>query len=354
MKELWHSLWHRMTDTRLIRRATDALAHARCRRHLAALDRLQPERRQTRILLGLIHAAKSTPFGRAHDFARIRNADDFGRLVPLSSPELANGTCASGLEPAQRAALHTALALVRRTKPQADLCKGSMLFLDEAASTVARSAAGTTVTCLSGSVSSLLKTMAEAKRCARRDRVTEIWPDLTAVLWSRRPNDPSADLLRAEVGDGVVLLETVSRFGAPVAVEDPDTGLLRWLPDHGVYFEFVPTAESQPQRLTFDRVEAGVDYELVLSSPAGSWACRTGDVVRFERRDVPLFHLSAVRAEEKFTLTLPRVEEPPGTPHSALRTPHFTKAPHPRNGGIPAAPPKMFVHSPWSVPADRG
>ena len=354
MKELWHSLWQRLTDTRLMRRVTDALLHARCRRHLAALDRLQPDRRQTRILLGLVHEARSTPFGRDHDFARVRSADDFRRLVPLRTPAQPLSLPSSpALASAQRAALLTALALVRRTKPQADLCMGSMVLPDEAASALARTG---TVTCLSGSVSSLLKRMAEAKRQARRDRVMEVWPDLTAVLWSRRPTDPPADLLREEVGSDVQLLETVSRFGAPVAVEDPETGLLRWLPDHGIYFEFVATAESQPQRLTFDRVEAGVDYELVLSSPAGLWACRTGDVVRFERRDVPLFRITGVSAEEKYTVTLPRAEEalPQDTPHAALGTPHAIQPPHRRSDGIPAGRPEMFVHNPWSVPADRG
>ena len=129
------------------------------------------------------------------------------------------------------------------------------------------------VTCLSGSVPALLKVLAEVKRHARRDRIAEVWPNLTAILWSRKPSDPAADLLRDEVGPQVVRLEVATRLGMPVGVEDPESGLLRWLPDHGVYFEFIPEGDDG-RRLTFAQVQTGVAYELVLTSPAGLWACR--------------------------------------------------------------------------------
>jgi hypothetical protein len=377
---LLQNAWRRMIDTRLVRRVSDALLHARCRRHLADLDRLQPERCQARMLLGLVHRARSTPFGREHDFSRIRTPDDFRRLVPLRTPEESDGMAfpdaTRALNGAHRAAHLTALASVLRVRPQTTFCAGAVAFLGEATSgtpqspwqvprllrpyaihepmlaDVARLTARSAATCLAGSLSGLLKLIAEVKRHTRLDRVAEVWPNLAATLWTRQPSDPSAALLREEVGEGVVMLEMVSRFGSPIGTEDPETGLLRWLPNHGVYCEFIPAAQAhqvQPERWTFDGVEAGADYELVVTSPVGLWACRTGEIVRFERRDVPLFRFTGERVE----IIKPA---PVAIPTAEVSVGHHppTQAPHRRSAGIPATPPGMFVHSPWSAHADRG
>jgi hypothetical protein len=53
--------------------------------------------------------------------------------------------------------------------------------------------------------------------------------------------------------------------------------------DHGLFFEFVPVEEidaGEPTRLWIADVEAGRDYALILSTCAGLWGYRLGDVVR--------------------------------------------------------------------------
>jgi hypothetical protein len=399
----------------------NALLRAGCRRHLAALDRIQADRAQTGALLGLIHRARSTPFGRDHDFARMRTPGDFRRLVPLrtldelwqrhgrldgmSWPGTARQLVpcrdhgdgpqrflplSSALQAAHRAANQMALALVQEARPQAAICSGSVVFLRETLSAarlaegklevaasltarhlpwpvrpyavsgatlsdVARAAARTNLTCLGGPVSALLKLLAEVKRCARRDSIADVWPNLTAVVWSRKPADPPASLLRAEVGDQVLRLEIATRLDSPVAVEDPQSGLLRSLPGHGVYYEFVPTTDTN-RRLSLDQVETGVAYELVLTSPAGLWACRTGETVCFESRTPPLFRFVGVCSQEKAISTTQSASEPAvPTPNSELRTPNSPiQPPHRRSAGIPAAPPGTPAHSSWLTPADRG
>src|SRR5205807_2191009 len=122
-----------LADTRLARQVTEALFHTCGRRHLARFDRLSAGRCQNRILLGLVHQARLTRFGLDHDFARIRTAADFRRLVPLSTgrdqrPGLVAPSPA--LQSSHRAALRTALALAAHERPRARLLAGNLLFLD--------------------------------------------------------------------------------------------------------------------------------------------------------------------------------------------------------------------------------
>src|SRR5207253_5858922 len=80
-----------------------------------------------------------------------------------------------------------------------------------------------------------------------------------------------------------------------VAAEDPRHGLLRLIPDHRIFFEFVPLAElaaDRPARHTAADVVPGVQYAVVLTTCAGLWSYVLGDTVCFERRDPPLLRFS--------------------------------------------------------------
>jgi hypothetical protein len=76
-------LLYRLADCSFARRFLEVVFAARSRWRLARLDHTAPARSQLRTLLGLVHRARSTPFGREHDFARIRTEADFRRLTPL-------------------------------------------------------------------------------------------------------------------------------------------------------------------------------------------------------------------------------------------------------------------------------
>jgi hypothetical protein len=117
----------------------------------------------------------------------------------------------------------------------------------------------------------------------------------------------------------------------PVAVEDPRHGLLRLLPDNGVYFEFVPVEDlgrPHPARRAASEVEPGVPYALALTSPAGLWACLTGTRVCFESRDPPLLRIVETRPAD--APVPPAVD---GLSASAAH-PFPIQPPHPRNGEL--------------------
>src|SRR5207253_6853955 len=86
MKQLVRSAFQWLADSRLARRVVDTLFRAKARRRIVELDRQSLARCQNRTLLGLVHKAHTTRFGRDHDFRRIRTLGDFQRLVPLRTP----------------------------------------------------------------------------------------------------------------------------------------------------------------------------------------------------------------------------------------------------------------------------
>jgi hypothetical protein len=369
-----------------VRGAVNAVVRSQARRLIADLDQSPAARVQARILSRLVRQAHKTHFGRDHDFSRIRDVADFRRLVPLhtpldlwhaywpsSDPHLTGMTwprpatglaaAADGSRPvpitvdlvqAHRAAVWTGLAFAIQSRPRARLFDGQFLFLGD--SWDWSSPAGTAlvppllrpfaldsgrrpnadglddlairsctapVTVVVGDTGRLLRLVSILKRLTGRDDVREVWPQLTAVLFTRssaaadRPR--LAEELTTRSGDApVLLLEAAIRPEGPLAVEDPRYGLLRLLPHHGLFFEFVPVDEihdSQPARHGIEAVEPGVPYAVAVTSPGGLWACLTGWTVRFERRDPPLIHVS--------TTVLTR--------HPATFS-HGVPPPHPRSG----------------------
>jgi hypothetical protein len=394
VSSIWEAARNRFASAAVVRQAREALLRARGRRLVTRFDQTDPARAQLRVLLGLLHQARKTRFGVAHDFGRVRTADDFRRLVPLATraelwhdcwepalPRVAGATWpalpSAALRGANNAALRTALALAAQARPPLRLLDGRVAWLgddialspDAAHPTPrANDAFGSAclpwelrpystphldpaapLTCVAGSWERLLKLFENAKQASGHERAAEVWPQLRVVFYSRRATDPDASALRAELGDGVLLLEIGALREGMVSVEDPRYGLPRLLPDHGVYFEFVPAAEADspaPTRLGVGEVECGVPYQMVLTSAAGVWACRAGVTVQFERREPLLFRFVEVSAGA----ARPAAPESQGPGRLA----GSTQAPHRRSADIPAAPPESFAHTPWLTPADRG
>ncbi len=402
-----------MTASSLARRTAEALLRAAGRRHLARWDSLTPTCGQRRILLGLLHRAQTTRFGREHDFRRIRTVADFRRLVPLTTraqlwrdywqpvyPHLEGATWPGSaakhsavseatrltppspeLQAAHRSALQTAFALMGHVRPHTRLLADTFLFLaDEGPSNRTEPAvlaqrlpillrpfteavadfqierwSRRSVSLLLGPAERLLSLMEQIKQARGKRAARDVWPNLAALVYTRRPNAAPIDRFRAEVGDDVLLLEMAGRAEGPLTVEDPRFGLPRLLFDHGVYFEFVPPAEAaEPRcpRYGIDEIEVGVPYELVVTSPAGLWACRIGRTVCLEQRHPPL--LRFVESSEPQSATAP----PRRTRRTDLvieaLTPPRSPAFRPRSDGIGATPPENAFHTPWSIRADQG
>jgi GH3 auxin-responsive promoter len=152
------------------------------------------------------------------------------------------------------------------------------------------------ITAITGVPSWLLALFDRVRRISGRDRLSEIWPTLQLIVHGGTKFDPYRNLFRELLGsEKVRCLETYPASEGFVAAEDPRYGMLRLIPDHGVFYEFVPVNElsaSDPIRHTAAEVVPGVQYAVVLTTCAGLWSYVLGDTVCFESRDPPLLRFT--------------------------------------------------------------
>jgi hypothetical protein len=160
------------------------------------------------------------------------------------------------------------------------------------------------ITLLAG-IPSWVLILAETLRVRARERAPEakppetlraLWPNLECLIHGGVPIAPYVDELRAALGAGVNFHEVYPASEGFIATQDADAGLgLRLMTDVGLFFEFLPMSDFDEGRLSelgakavpIEGVRAGIDYALLLTTPAGLRRYVIGDVVRFVSTDIP-------------------------------------------------------------------
>lgn len=152
------------------------------------------------------------------------------------------------------------------------------------------------ITAFSGVPSWMLVLFEHMKRATGKATIAEIWPHLRLIIHGGTKFDPYRELFRKEIGSDLVkFCEVYPSSEGFVATEDPRHGLLRIIPDHNIFFEFVPVAElesARPTRHTLANVETGEQYAILITSCAGVWSYIVGDTVAFEKRNPPLIRFT--------------------------------------------------------------
>lgn len=116
------------------------------------------------------------------------------------------------------------------------------------------------------------------------------WPNWEC--WIHHGMDPTPYLadLQTELGSRTRRHEVYAAPEGIFAVQDQDREQgLRLLTDVGVFFEFLPLDAYDPSRLNqlgpqavpLEEVRAGIDYVLIVTTPAGLVRHVVGDIVRF-------------------------------------------------------------------------
>lgn len=152
------------------------------------------------------------------------------------------------------------------------------------------------ITMISGVPSWLLVLFDRLRKTTGKATISEIWPELQLVIHGGTSFEPYRSLFKKIIGnDAVRFLETYPASEGFVAAEDLRYGRLRVIPDHNIFFEFVPVDELQqanPTRHSLAEVVPGVQYAIVLTTCAGLWSYVLGDTVCFESRDPALMRFT--------------------------------------------------------------
>lgn len=123
-----------------------------------------------------------------------------------------------------------------------------------------------------------------------------LWPNFECLVHGGVPIAPFADELRAVCGPNVNFHEVYPASEGFIAAQDADSALgLRLMCDAGIHYEFLPMEHYDENKLAglgtrtvpLSGVKAGVDYALVMSTPAGLCRYVIGDIVRFVSTDIP-------------------------------------------------------------------
>ena len=154
---------------------------------------------------------------------------------------------------------------------------------------------------LIGGVPATLCAVAQAAREAagcspRPGYLTEVWPNLACAVVTGAPPGLHDETLRSALGPTVRWHELYAAAeGVFAAQDDGRPPGLRLLTDTGVFFEFLPWTQFQEARLAqagteclpLEKISAGIDYVLVVTTPAGLCRYVPGDIVRFLSVDPP-------------------------------------------------------------------
>lgn len=131
---------------------------------------------------------------------------------------------------------------------------------------------------------------------ARPDHLQQVWPNLECLIHGGVPIGPFADELRAQIGPKLNFHEVYPASEGFIATQDAEASLgLRLMTDTGLFFEFLPMSEYHPDKLAelgqrtvpLEGVRPGVDYALILTTPAGLVRYVIGDIVRFTSTAIP-------------------------------------------------------------------
>ncbi len=165
---------------------------------------------------------------------------------------------------------------------------------------LAEASAKLPITAISGVPAWLQRLFHVLKEVTGKQRVADIWPMLRLVVHGGTKFDPYRDEFRQELGPDVQFVDVYPASEGFVATEDPRYHLLRVVPDHDIFFEFIPMTEfedgklkgNRPTRHTLANAETGVEYAVAVTTCAGLWSYLIGDTIAFENRDPPLIRFT--------------------------------------------------------------
>lgn len=126
--------------------------------------------------------------------------------------------------------------------------------------------------------------------------IHELWPNLKVFVSGGIAFEPYRKSFEQLLAHPLIYQDSYLASEGFIAFQSrPGTHAMRMVLNNGIFYEFIPFDEAhfdeeglpRPNAapLTFEEVETGVDYALVISTCAGAWRYLIGDTVRFTDLD---------------------------------------------------------------------
>lgn len=142
---------------------------------------------------------------------------------------------------------------------------------------------GQKVTSFKGTSLRLQELLKKAYRKTGKKSLQELWPD-AEVLFVRSPlNSASLQESKELLPEGIVQQATYCTPEGLFGIQDnsEDSSFLLML-DLSIFFEFIPVGGTDKDIVPLEDIEAGIDYQMVLSNCSGLWrCCSEGPRLRF-------------------------------------------------------------------------
>ena len=131
--------------------------------------------------------------------------------------------------------------------------------------------------------------------------ISSLWPNLECICHHGIPISPYLNELSTKAGKTIHFHETYPTAEGFIAAQDSQRADgLRLMCNTGIFFEFLPVtrmdksnlASCAPYAIPLSEVTTGIDYALIVTTPAGLCRYFLGDVVRFQSTTPPrLIHI---------------------------------------------------------------
>ena len=116
--------------------------------------------------------------------------------------------------------------------------------------------------------------------------ILEIWPNLEVFFHGAVSFTPYEELFKKLIPSKKMrYMETYNASEGFFGIQDlTDSKEMLLMLDYGIFYEFIPQKElskDDPKAIPLDQVEVGKNYAVVISTNAGLWRYRIGDMITF-------------------------------------------------------------------------
>jgi len=140
------------------------------------------------------------------------------------------------------------------------------------------------VTGISGVPTWTLLLLKRVLEITAKKSIADVWQNFEMFIHGGVNFQPFKNSFDEIFGKPVVYINAYNASEGFFAMQDTNAEGMLLMPDHGIFYEFIPIEESRssnPQVVPLQEVQCNKTYELVITTNGGLWRYRIGDTIRF-------------------------------------------------------------------------